>query len=192
MNSCPHCGAPVGDGAGDCPACGLHLSAPHPAPPAPTLGRWHPGRRVVIGFLLTVAAIALIFVLAMVYFIRHTTIVTTGKNGDRVEAPNATVTTNANAAALAHSLGVEPYPGARAESGAQAELASSIIVTFSYRTPDPPRKVIAFYHVRYPDATIKAEGKGMVLVLVSLRDTLTIKAVPQSGSTEISVSDIRR
>lgn len=160
------------------------------APPSRP-SRWHPGRRVVMGLLGTIAAVALIFVLAMVYFIRHTTIVTTGKDGSRVEAPSVTVTTNANPAQLAKQLGLEILPGATESKGAQAEMNNSNIITVSFRTKETPRRVMGFYHVRYPDATVKAEGKGAVLVLVSLRDTLTIKAIPNGGATEVQVSDIQ-
>ncbi|MGH9518759.1 MAG: hypothetical protein ACRD2D_03885 [Terriglobales bacterium] len=182
MGQCTHCGAEVETGAAVCPEC---------ATPPPRHTRWYPGRRVVMGLLGTIAAVALIFVLAMVYFIRHTTIVTTGKNGSRVEAPSVTVTTDANPALLAKQLGLQMYPGATDAKGAQAEMNNSTIITVSFRTKDSARRVIGFYHVRYPDATVKAEGKGAVLVLVSLRDTLTIKANPSGGVTEVQVSDIQ-
>lgn len=181
MAQCTQCGAEVEAGVAVCEDC----SAP------PRHWRWHPGRRVVMGLLGTIAAVALIFVLAMVYFIRHTTIVSTGKNGSRVEAPSVTVTTDTNPAQLARQLGLEIYPGASDARGAQAEMNNSTIITLSFRSKDSPRRVIGFYHVRYPDATVKAEGKGAVLVLVSLRDTLTIKAEPNTGQTEVHVSDIQ-
>lgn len=181
MAHCTQCGAEVEAGVAVCEDC----SAP------PRHWRWHPGRRVVLGLLGTIAAVALIFVLAMVYFIRHTTIVSTGKNGSRVEAPSVTVTTDTSPAQLAHQLGLEIYPGASGAKGAQAEMNNSKIITLSFRSKDTPRRVIGFYHVRYPDATVKAEGKGEVLVLVSLRDTLTIKAAPDNGQTLVNVSDIQ-
>jgi len=146
---------------------------------------------VVLIFLGIVAAAAILFGVGMVYFIRHTTIVTSTKNGGRVESPFGVVTTNNDPAKLAKTLGVEPFPGAVGEKGAQAEIGANTMVSLSFRTNAPPRQVIGFYHVRYPDAEVSAQGKQVTLVLVSLRDTLTIKARPESGHTEIEISDIR-
>lgn len=194
MTQCGQCGADVAETAQFCPGCGLRLAPAaeaEAAEPAPAT-RWRRGRRVVLTFLGVVAVIGLIFVVGMVYFIRHTTIVTSTKNGERVESPFGVVTTNNDPAKLAKSLGVALYPGAVGEKGAQADMPSSVMVSLTFRTPDPPRAIIGFYHVRYPDATVKAQGKVLSLVQVGLRDTMTIKATPQPGHTEIEISDIRR
>lgn len=152
----------------------------------------HKGSRVVIALLATVVVCAAIFALAVVYFVRHTTVVTANRDGGRMEAPFGVITAGNQPQQLAKGLGLDLYPGAAGEKGAQAEMQNSTMVTMTFRTPDPPNRVIEFYHVRYPDATVKRHGQQITLVQVSLRDTLTIKAYPQNGHTEIAVSDISR
>lgn len=191
MPQCLQCGSEVDEAAQFCARCGAPLgqiSAPAPAP-APT--RWHKGRHVVLAFLGAIVVIGLIFVVGVIYFIRHTTIVTSTKNGGRMESPFGVVTTNNDPAKLAKTLGLDIFPGAVGEKGAQAELAQNNMVSLTFRTAAAPRAVINYYHVRYPDATVGRQGEQLSLVLVSLRDTLTIKARPASGHTEIEVSDIR-
>ncbi len=192
MDLCPHCGAALPPGTHACPACRQPLpEPPHPAHAAEEpVSRWRRGPRFVLAFLGLVLLLGLVFVGAVIYFIRHTTIVTTGQNGGRVESPYGTVTAG-DPAKLAKSLGLDLYPNATSDKGAQAELPGSILVSLSFRTRDTPSQVIRFYHVRFPDADVKTSGSQQTLVQVGLRETLTIKAVPVNGITEITVSDIR-
>ncbi|HEY7839458.1 MAG TPA: zinc ribbon domain-containing protein [Terriglobales bacterium] len=191
MARCPQCGAESGDQAQFCHACGRLLAGQErKAANVPPIHRRYGGRRVVVVFLAVIAVIGIIFVVGMVYFIRHTSIVTSTKNGGRVESPFGVVTASNDPAKLAHSLGVEIFPGAVGEKGAQAQLASSNIASLSFRTSAPAGEVINFYHIRYPDATLKTNGDQITLVQINLRDTLTIRASPLAGHTEIQISDV--
>jgi hypothetical protein len=178
MAHCEQCGAEMSEGR-LCAAC---------AQPAPS--KW-PGRRVVIGFLVIVAVLALLFLGAVLYFVRHTTIVTSNPNSARVEAPFGVVTSNNNPTQLAKSLGIDVYPGAQGIKATQAELATETMASMLFHTPAAPRMVIHFYHVRFPDATVKLSPDGGTLVQFSGRDTITIKALQLKGTTQIEINDIR-
>lgn len=201
MPTCDQCGAAVGDGAQYCASCGLRLHSPaQPAGASPAPGmseRWRRGRRVVLSFLAAVLVLAVVFVGIVIYLVRNTTIVTSTKGSSRVEAPFGVVTTSNDPAKLARSLAIDVYPGAVGEKSAQADLANNNIpdnmVSLLFHTSDPARRVISFYHVRYPDATVKPiPGGGYALVQLNGRDTLTIQASPESGHTRIAINDIRR
>ena len=187
MKSCPHCGEGVAEGSHFCPHCGLRLLPEAvSAPPA----RRHRGRRVVLTFLLVVSLIGVIFVVGVVYFIRHTTIVSSSRAGGRVESPFGVVSSGNDPAKLARSLGVDVFPGAVGVKGAQADLVNSQMVSLTFRTSATPHQVISFYHIRYPDSQVTSRGRQISLVQVNLRDTLTIRASPVSGHTEIFISDV--
>lgn len=192
MAQCFQCGAENQAQAQFCQACGWRLgSAGEPSPP-PRTPRWHGGRRVVMTFLGVIAIIAIIFVIGMIYFIRHTSIVTSTKSGGRVESPFGVVTANNNPTGLARALGLQIFPGAVGEKGTQVQLASgSTIVSLNFRAAATPREVTNYYHIRYPDATVKAHGNTITLVQINLRDTMTIKASPAGDHTEIEVSDVQ-
>lgn len=177
MEHCEQCGAEIEAGT-RCAACAM---------PPP---RWR-GRRVVVAFLAVVVALALAFFGLILYFIRHTTIVTSNPNSARVEAPFGVVTSNDKPAQLANTLGIDVYPGAIGVKGTQAELPTETIASMIFRTKAPPRYVIHFYHIRFPDAAVKLTAKESTLVQFSGRDTITIKAIPQQGMTQIEINDIR-
>ncbi|HVA62304.1 MAG TPA: zinc ribbon domain-containing protein [Terriglobales bacterium] len=195
MANCTQCGAAAADTAQFCPSCGLRL--PRPAQPpveeVPAPPRWHRGRRVVVGFLIAVVVLATAFVITVVYLIRNTTVVTTTKGGSRVEAPFGVVTTTNDPGKLAKSLAIDVYPGAVGEKSAQADLVTNNMVSLQFHSNDAPRRVISFYHVRYPDATFKSlPGGGYSLVQLNGLDTLTIQATPEKGKTLITINDIKR
>ncbi|HUX66565.1 MAG TPA: zinc ribbon domain-containing protein [Terriglobales bacterium] len=194
MANCAQCGAEAADAAQFCPSCGLRL--PRPAQPEAEEAagpRWRRGRRVVVGFLATVVVLAAVFIVTVVYLIRHTTIVTSSKGGSRVEAPFGVVTTSNDPAKLAKSLAIDVYPGAVGERSAQADLVTNNMVSLQFRSQDAPRRVISFYHVRYPDATFRAlPGGGYSLVQLNGLDTLTIQATPDKGATLLTINDIKR
>ena len=198
MELCSHCNAHLEPGMRFCPVCGQRLADAGAEPVAESEAeqararRWHRGSRVVLMFLGGVLLLGAVFIAATVYFIRHTTIVTSSRSGGRVESPFGVVTASNDPAKLAHTLGLNIYPGAVGEHGAQAELAHSMLISLTFRAPRAtPREVIHFYHIRYPDAAVKQQGNQITLVQVGLRDTMTIKASPlPAGATEIAVSDI--
>ncbi|HET9784777.1 MAG TPA: zinc ribbon domain-containing protein [Terriglobales bacterium] len=189
MNRCPQCQAEIPPGAQFCPACGLRVHG-GTAPLAAHKRPWG-GRKVVLWFLLAALILAAIFLAGVFYFIRHTTIVTTTKNGGRVESPFGVLSSSSNPAQLAHNLGLDIYPGATALQGTQVDLNNSIIVSLQFESSDPAARIISFYHVRYPDAAVKATKDGLRLVQLNPRDTLTIEALPDSHGTRIRVNDIR-
>jgi zinc-ribbon domain len=195
MPACPQCGTEAPASAQFCPKCGLPLASPllRGSDEAPAgAAAWHRGRRVVLVFLAVVVGLALLFIAAMVYFVRNTTIVTSTKNGGRVEAPSGVFTTNRDPAKLAHSLGVAVYPDAQGTEGAQAQLASASLVILLFHTTDTSAKVLNFYHVRYPDADVADDGQRVSLVQFNARDTLTIAASPlPNHQTEIAITDVR-
>lgn len=194
MPACPQCGAETPESAHFCASCGLRTGAGAAADPELPAGpppRWG-GRKVVLGFLIAVAVLALIFLVAMIYFIKNTTIVTSTQGNSRVESPIGVLATSNDPIKIAKGLGLDVYPGAAGEKSAQADLNANSIASMLFRTPATPRQVIEFYHVRYPDATVKAEGKAYMLVQLNGRDTLTIKATPEKAGTEIEINDIRR
>jgi len=194
MPACPQCGAEASESANFCLACGLRLSASAQAEGdalAAPRRRWG-GRKVVLGFLVAVAVLALAFLAAMIYFIRNTTIVTSSKGNSRVESPIGVLATSNDPNKIAKSLGLDVYPGAVGKNSAQADLNANSIASLLFHANATPRQVIEFYHVRYPDATVKPEGKAFVLVQMNGRDTLTVKATPEKSGTEIEINDIRR
>lgn len=177
MEHCEQCGVELAEGQ-RCAACAL---------PPP---RWG-GRRVVIGFLVAVVILALVFLAAVLYFIRHTAIVTSSPNSGRVEAPFGVVSASNNPGQLARTLGIDVYPGAKGVKGTQAEMDNESIVSMIFSTKAAPLNVTHFYHVRFPDATLKLTKQGDTLVQFSGRDTITVKAIPQKGITQIEINDIR-
>lgn len=191
---CPQCEAELPARAQYCPTCGVRLAHTPVPPPLPEPRRRWAGRKFVIWFLVIAAAFAASFLGGVFYFIRHTTIVTASKNGGRVEAPFGVLSQSHDPAQLAHSLGLDPFPGATAVSGTQAEMNHSIIVSIEYRSAARPRQIISYYHVRYPDASVRRTGNGLTLVQLNPRDTMTIAAEPESShgrTTRILVSDIQ-
>lgn len=167
--------------------------APAEAQPEHAPARWHPGRRVVLTFLGAVLILVAILALAMSYFIRHTTIVTSTQGGNRVESPAGALTTGNDPAQLAKSLGIDLFPGAVGEHSAQAQLPSNTMASMQFHTAASPRQVISFYHERYPDATVKPlSNGGFSLVQLNGLDTLTVEATRENHLTHIAINDIRR
>ena len=158
--------------------------------PMPVRGSWG-GRKVVLWFLAAAVVIAALFMVGVLYFIRHTTIVTTTKTGTRVESPFGVLSSSSNPEQLAHSLGLDVYPGATGLQGTRVDLNNSIIVSLQFESSDPAPRIITFYHVRYPDAAVKPVSDGLRLVQLNPRDTLTIEALPDSHGTRIRINDIR-
>lgn len=189
-NRCLHCQAEIPAGAQFCPGCGLRTPAQEGSGAAASRPAWG-GRKVVMWFLLTSLVLAAVFLAGVLYFVRHTTIVTTTKNGGRVESPFGVLSNTKNPEQLAHSLGLDVYPGATGMQGTQVDISNSIIVSLQFQSADPAPRIISFYHVRYPDAAVKATKDGLRLVQLNPRDTLTIEALPDSQGTRIRVSDIR-
>ncbi|MGH9468118.1 MAG: hypothetical protein ACRD1Y_12270 [Terriglobales bacterium] len=146
---------------------------------------------VVIWFLVVAVVAGLLFMGGVMYFVHHTTIVTASKNGGRVEAPFGVLSESHNPAQLAHSLGLPLYPGATGIRGTQAELNHSIVVSFEFHSTAAPRAIIHYYHIRYPDASVRRSGAGLTLVQMNPRDTMTLVAEPAGKFTRILVSDIR-
>lgn len=177
MEHCEQCGVEIEAGT-RCAACAM---------PPP---KWR-GRRVVVTFLAIVVVLAAGFFGLVMYFVKHTTIVTSNPNGARVEAPFGVVTSDNNPAKLANTLGIDVYPGAIGVKATQAELKTETMASMLFRTKAPPRYVIHFYHVRFPDAAVKLTAKESTLVQFSGRDTITIKAMPLQGETQIEINDIR-
>ncbi|MGH9415166.1 MAG: zinc-ribbon domain-containing protein [Terriglobales bacterium] len=189
MPLCPHCAAELAPEAAFCSACGRRLSTT--APVAPQAGHWYRGHRFVTGFLVLIATVGVAFVLGMIYFVHNTTIVTAGKNGSRIESPMGVVTTSRDPAKVAKQLGIELFPGAVGDNSAQALLNANNMVSLAFHTSATPRQVIAFYHVRYPDATVKRLPKGGYgLVQLNPLDTMTIDATASHGKTRITISDL--
>ncbi|MGH9475904.1 MAG: zinc ribbon domain-containing protein [Terriglobales bacterium] len=192
--TCPQCEAEIPAGARFCPVCGVRLGAtPEPLPQAQ---RWWGGRKVVIWFLVIAAIFAAAFMSGVFYFIRHTTIVTTTKNGGgRMEAPFGVLSEAGNPAQLAHNLGLDIFPGATGVTGTQAEMNHSIIVSIEFRSTATPGRIISYYHVRYPDASVHRSDDGLTLVQLNPRDTLTLVAEPEgtgtAKGTRILVGDVR-
>src|SRR6185312_13755027 len=149
MPACPHCGAETPESAHFCASCGLRTGAGAAADPELPAGpppRWG-GRNVVLGFLIAVAVLALIFLVAMIYFIKNTTIVTSTQGNSRVESPIGVLATSNDPIKIAKGLGLDVYPGAAGEKSAQADLNANSIASMLFRTPATPRQVIEFYHV---------------------------------------------
>lgn len=189
MPLCPHCAAELVPEAAFCSTCGRRLSTTAPAAPGPL--HWYRGRRFVTGFLVLVAVVGAAFVVGMIYFVHTTTIVTAGKNGSRIESPMGVVTTSRDPAKVAEQLGIELYPGAVGDNSAQAQLNANNMVALVFHTPATPRQVMEFYHVRYPDSTVKRLPKGGYgLVQLNPLDTMTIDAVADHGATRITISDL--
>jgi hypothetical protein len=190
-NRCRHCQAEIPAGAQFCPGCGLRAPAQEGAAEAAASRPAWGGRKVVMWFLVAALILAAVFLVGVLYFIRHTTIVTTTKNGGRVESPFGVLSSSKNPEQLAHSLGLDVYPGATGPQGTQVDLNNTIIVSLQFQSRDPGPRIISYYHVRYPDATVKADKDGLRLVQLNPRDTLTIEALTDSQGTRIRVSDIR-
>ncbi|MGH9486544.1 MAG: hypothetical protein ACRD04_03005 [Terriglobales bacterium] len=188
---CQQCEAEIPGTAQYCPACGVRLpQTPEPAPLPTPRRRWG-GTQVVIWFLVIAVVMGVLFMLGVVYFIRHTAIVTTNKNGGRIEAPYGTLSHSRNPAQLARGLGLDLVPGAVGVSGTQADLNHSVVVSIEFRSTAKPAAIMNFYHVRYPDASVQAEGAVETLVQLNPRDTMTIVAEPEPKGTRILVNDVR-
>ncbi|MGH9412962.1 MAG: zinc ribbon domain-containing protein [Candidatus Acidiferrales bacterium] len=188
---CAQCAAEIPASAKYCPECGVRLPGT-PEPPAlvPARPPWH-GRKFVIWFLIAVFVVGVLFISGALYFVDHTTIVTSGTNGGRTEAPFGTLSTSKNPAKLAHTLGLDVYPGATSVEGTEAQLAHSVIISIEFASAATPADIIHYYHIRYPDASVSLNATGRTLVQMNPRDTMTIAAERSGKNTRILVSDVR-
>ncbi|MGH3185084.1 MAG: hypothetical protein ACRDOE_24700, partial [Streptosporangiaceae bacterium] len=88
----------------------------------------------MLTFIGAVLLLVAVLVVAMIYFVRHTTIVTSTQNGSRVESAAGAITTGNDPAQLAKSLGIDLFPGAVGEKSAQAELPANTMAAMQFHT----------------------------------------------------------
>lgn len=189
---CAQCAATIPASAHYCPECGTRLpGTPEPPPLPEPAPRWR-GRKVVIWLVVICVLVGGTFMLGVTYFVQHTMIVTTSKTGGRAEAPFGTLSSTKDPQKLAHSLGLQVYPGAIGVEGTEAQLPHSVIVSIEFSSTADPAAIIHFYHIRYPDASVHLETNGRTLVQLNPRGTMTIEAERTGKSkTRILVSDVR-
>lgn len=189
---CAQCEATLPASAHFCPECGTRLpGTPEPPPLPEPAPRWR-GRKVVIWLVVICVLVGGTFMLGVTYFVQHTMIVTTNKSGGRAETPYGTLSSTKDPQKLAHSLGLQVYPGAIGVQGTEAQLPHGVIVSIEFSSTAPPADIIHYYHIRYPDASVHGETNGRTLVQLNPRGTMTIEAERTGPSkTRILVSDIR-
>ncbi len=205
MAFCNSCGAALASGATSCTKCGTAVasgssSSAATPPTAPVAAPRAGGGSALKVVLIVIAVIVGLGILGIAtvgfvgYRIARSSHVT--QDGDRVkvETPLGTFSANDPEQAV-HDLGVEVYPGAKAQkSGAASVTVAGIhTVTATFESSDPADKVCSFYKSKFPRATVTSSDQDRCTIVSDDHKTsLTINVESTADSTKFVIVNVTK
>jgi hypothetical protein len=205
MAFCNSCGASLDPGTRFCNKCGAAVSsapsavavaAPPVAAPAPTQGG---GSGVLKVILIVVGVFVILGVLAVstVAFIgwrvaRNMHVKQEG-NHVKVDTPFGSMETSRNPEEMARDLGVDIYPGARAEKNGSATASFAGIRTASavFKSSDSVDQVSTFYKAKFPNAMVTTSDENRCKIIAQdNKNMTTIDIQADDGQTKIQITHV--
>jgi hypothetical protein len=205
MAFCNSCGASLDPGTRFCNKCGAAVSsapsvgaaaAPPAAVPAPPQGG---GSGVLKVILIVVGVFVILGVLAVstVAFIgwrvaRNMHVKQEG-NHVKVDTPFGSVETSRNPEEMARDLGVDIYPGARAEKNGSATASFAGIRTASavFKSSDSVDQVSTFYKAKFPNAMVTTSDENRCKIIAQDdKNMTTIDIQADDGQTKIQITHV--
>jgi|SRR5579863_912529 len=203
MAFCNSCGVSVAPGIKFCNKCGAAVAAPAAgavaAAPAAAPAQGGGGSGVLKVILIVVGVFVILGVLAVstVAFIgwRVARNLHVRQQGDhvKVETPFGNMETSQNPEDVARNLGVDVYPGARAQKAGAATFTMGSIHTAaaSFDSSDSLDQVSAFYKAKFPNAMVTtADQDHCTIVAQDQRNMITINIQAENGQTKIQITHV--
>jgi hypothetical protein len=204
MAFCNSCGVSLDPGTKFCNKCGAAVSsAPAGAVSASTAGTPAPtqggGSGVLKVILIVVGVFVILGVLAVstVAFIgwrvaRNMHVKQEG-NHVKIDSPFGSMETSRNPEDIARDLGVDIYPGARAERNGSATATFAGIKTASavFKSSDSVDQVSAFYKAKLPNAMVTTSDQNRCTIIAQdQKNMTTINIQPDDGETKIQITRV--
>ena len=205
MAFCNSCGASLDPGTRFCNKCGAAVSsapsagvvaAPPAVAPAPTQGG---GSGVLKVILIVIGVFVILGVLAVstVAFIgwrvaRNMHVKHEGEHV-KIDSPFGSVETSKNPEEIARDLGVDVYPGARAEKNGSATASFAGIRTASavFKSSDSVDQVSTFYKAKFPNAMVTTSDQNRCKIIAQDQKTMTtIDIQADDGQTKIQITHV--
>jgi hypothetical protein len=205
MAFCNSCGASLDPGIKFCNKCGAAASAPAagsvatPAAAAPPATQSGGGSGVLKVILIVVGVFVILGVLAVstVAFIgwRVARNMHVRQEGDhvKVETPFGSMETPQSPDDAARSVGVDLYPGAKAQKNGAATFTLGSIHTASatFESSDSVDQVSAFYKARFPNATVTTSDQDhCTIVTQDQKNMITVNIQADGGQTKIQITHV--
>jgi hypothetical protein len=203
MAFCNSCGVSLEPGTKFCNKCGAAVSGATPgavaapvAAPAPTQGG---GSGVLKVILIVVGVFVILGVLAVstVAFIgwrvaRNLHVKHEGEHV-KIESPFGSMETSKNPEDVARDLGVDIYPGARAErnGSATATFGSMRTASATFKSSDSVDQVSTFYKAKLPNAMVTTSDQNRCTIIAQdQKNMTTISIQADDGQTKIQITHV--
>jgi hypothetical protein len=214
MAFCNSCGATITPGTRFCNKCGATITASSPAPagtpvtpapaaapaaaPAPAPAGGSSALKIILIIVAIVVGLGILSVAGFSYFVYHvakSARVHQQGNNVKVETPFGTVETSADTDKVAKDLGVDIYPGAKAqkEGNSSASFGSIRTVTGAFTSSDSLDKVCDFYKGKFPNAmTTTSDQNRCAIVANDQNNMVTINIEAAGDATKLQITNVHK
>ena len=212
MAFCNSCGASLTPGTRFCNKCGAGITASSPAPaaapvtpapaasapvaPAPTGGS--SALKIVLIIVAIIVVLGILSVAGVSYFVYHVARSTrVHQQGDnvKVETPFGTVETSQDADKVAKDLGVDIYPGAKAQKNGTSSTSFGSIHTVAgaFTSSDSLDKVCEFYKSKFPNAMTTTSDQGHCAIVANDQSNMiTINVEADGNTTKLQITNVSK
>jgi hypothetical protein len=212
MAFCNSCGAAITPGTKFCNKCGATITASSPAPaatpaspapaaapaPTPAPAGGSSALKIILIILAIVIGLGILSVAGVSYFVYHvakSARVHHDRDNVKVETPFGTVETSADTDKVAKDLGVDIYPGAKAqkEGTSSASFGSIRTVTGAFTSSDSLDKVCDFYKGKFPNAmTTTSDQNRCGIVANDQNNMVTINIEAAGNATKLQITNVHK
>ena len=206
MAFCNSCGANVAPGIKFCNKCGAAVAVPSPgvvaAAPgapvstAPTQGGGSGVLKViliVIGIFVILGVLAVSTVAFIGWRVARNLHVRQDRDHVKVETPFGSMETPQSTDDAARSVGVDVYPGAKAQKNGAATftLGSIHTASASFESSDSLDQVSAFYKSKFPNAVVTTSDQNHCSIIAQdQKNMITINIQAEYGQTKIQITHV--
>lgn len=205
MAFCNSCGASLDPGTRFCNKCGAAVSSvpsagavavPPVAAPAPAKGGGSGVLKViliVVGVFVILGVLAISTVGLIAWRVARTTHLRHEGDHVKVDSPFGSLETSKNPEEMARDLGVDIYPGARAEKNGSATASFAGIRTASavFKSSDSVDQVSAFYKAKLPNAMVTTSDENHCTIIAQdQKNMTTVNIQADDGQTKIQITHV--
>ncbi len=204
MAFCNSCGVSLDPGTKFCNKCGAAVSsAPVGAVAASAAGTPAPAQGggsgvlkvilIVVGVFVILGVLAVSTVAFIGWRVARNMHVKQEGNHVKIDSPFGSMETSRNPEDIARDLGVDVYPGARAERNGSATATFAGIKTASavFKSSDSVDQVSAFYKAKLPNAMVTTSDQNRCTIIAQdQKNMTTINIQPDDGETKIQITRV--
>jgi zinc-ribbon domain len=205
MAFCNSCGASLDPGTRFCNKCGAAVSSapsagvvavPPAAAPAPTQGGGSGVLKViliVVGVFVILGVLAISTVGLIAWRVARTSHLRHEGEHVKIDSPFGSLETSKNPEEMARDLGVDIYPGARAEKNGSATASFAGIRTASavFKSSDSVDQVSTFYKAKFPNAMVTTSDENRCKIIAQdSKNMTTIDIQADDGQTKIQITHV--